>query len=146
MRSRFVAVRPPRVGWASYSTEVVQAGELGPVTVRALGETLVVPCEEGARRAAAQGEDVVLMVRPESLRLERVAEAQQALTSSLGQIATSVFYGETVEYEIETKFGSIVCVMSDPKNEDLFEEGQVVRVQIEQDKAWLLTSGETTSA
>lgn len=135
------------VGRANFlNVEVVQVGESGPVTVKALGETLVVPCEEGARRAATQGEDVALMVRPESLRLEAVAEAPQALTGSLGQIATSVFYGETVEYEIETEFGSIVCVVSDPKSEDLFEEGQVVRVQIEQDKAWLLESGETASA
>jgi len=73
-------------------------------------------------------------------------EAPQALTGGLGQIVTSIFYGETVEYEIETESGSLVCVVSDPREDEILAEGQVVRIGIEAEKAWLLESGETASA
>lgn len=135
------------VGRANFlATEALEALDDARARVNALGETLTVPAEARALEAVRSGGEVVLMVRPESLRLEPVEEAPQALTGSLGQIVTSVFYGETVEYEIETEFGSIVCVVSDPKREDLLEEGRVVRVRVEQEKAWLLASGESASA
>lgn len=142
--SVFVADFVGRANFLKASVEEVH--DSGTVTVSALGGRLRVPAQARALEAARSGGEVVLMVRPESLRLEAVEEAPQVLSGSLGQIVTSVFYGETVEYEIETEFGSIVCVVSDPKNEDLFEEGQVVRIGVEEEKAWLLESGETASA
>ena len=78
------------------------------------------------------------MVRPESVRLAAVQEPVQRISGSLGQIITRVFYGETVEYEVETEYGSIICVVSDPRQDELFQEGQAVRVSIESHKAWLL--------
>ena len=86
------------------------------------------------------------MVRPESVRLAAVQEPTQRISGSLGQIITRVFYGETVEYEIETESGSLVCVVSDPREDEILAEGQVVRIGIEAEKAWLLESGETASA
>jgi hypothetical protein len=38
-----------------------------------------------------------------------------------------------------------VCVVSDPRAEDLLEEGQYVRLGIEAEKAWLLPSGQLAS-
>ncbi|QWW20104.1 ABC transporter ATP-binding protein [Schaalia sp. 19OD2882] len=135
------------VGRANFlACEVLEASAGDTVRVRTLGADIDVPAEPEARRAAKAGEEVVLMVRPESLRLSPVDEAPQALTGSLGQIVTSVFYGETVEYEIETEFGSLVCVVPDPKADDLLEEGRVVRLSVEADKAWLLKSGQSASA
>ena len=101
---------------------------------------------EDDRVRVRSGGDVVLLVRPESLRLSPLDEDPQALTGDLGQIVTSIFYGETVEYEIETESGSLVCVMSDPREDEILAEGQVVRIGIEAEKAWLLESGETASA
>ena len=80
------------------------------------------------------------------MRLSPLDEDPQALTGDLGQIVTSIFYGETVEYEIETESGSLVCVVSDPREDEILAEGQVVRIGIEAEKAWLLESGETASA
>ena len=93
-----------------------------------------------------EGKETVVLVRPESMRIQPTDEKPATLTGSLGQVVTSIFYGETVEYEIETEFGSLVCVVSDPRAEDLLEEGQYVRLGIEAEKAWLLPSGELASA
>ncbi|MDC4233809.1 ABC transporter ATP-binding protein [Actinomyces sp. B33] len=131
------------VGRANFLTaRALEEVEPGRFLVTALGQTLTVRAQEKATRAVADGGEVVLMVRPESVRLEPVAERPKAITGSLGQVVTSVFYGETVEYEIETESNSIVCVQSDPTSASLLEEGDVVRVAIEEEKAWLLESGE----
>ena len=111
--------------------------------VEVLGGEMTVPAHPGALRD--QGE-VVLMVRPESVRLEAAQDSPQAIRGSLGQVITCVFYGETVEYEVETEHGSIVCVVSDPRQEEMFSEGQAVRVSIEADKAWLLPAGKDAAA
>ena len=103
--------------------------------VEVLGSETTVP----SHPSAVDGDqEVVLMVRPESVRLAAVQEPVQRISGSLGQIITRVFYGETVEYEVETEYGSMVCVVSDPRQDELFQEGQAVRVSIESHKAWLL--------
>lgn len=84
------------------------------------------------------------MVRPESLRLRPVDDKPQTLTGDLGQIITSVFYGDTIEYEIETEFGTVICVVSDPREDELLDEGRIVRLSVESDKAWLLRSEHAT--
>ena len=104
-------------------------------TVRVLGSEATVPAHPDA---LDDGRDVVLMVRPESVRLTAAHEPAQTISGSLGQIITRVFYGETVEYEVETEYGSIVCVVADPHEDEFFQEGQAVRVSIESSKAWLL--------
>lgn len=134
------------VGRANFLPAQVLDAEGDRVRVRALGGELEVRAQADALAAARSGGDVVLLVRPESLRLSPLDEAPQALTGGLGQIVTSIFYGETVEYEIETESGSLVCVVSDPREDEILAEGQVVRIAIEAEKAWLLESGETASA
>ena len=111
--------------------------------VEVLGGEMTVPAHPEALRDLGE---VVLMVRPESVRLEAVEGAPQSIRGSLGQVTTCVFYGETVEYEVETEHGSIVCVVSDPRQEEVFSEGQAVRVSIEADKAWLLPAGKDATA
>ncbi|MCI6411831.1 ABC transporter ATP-binding protein [Schaalia hyovaginalis] len=134
------------VGRANFlTTTVLDAISQERVRVRALGAEILVPCEPGARAAALAGEEVVLMVRPESLRLRPVDDKPQALTGDLGQIITSVFYGDTVEYEIETEFGTVICVVSDPREDELLDEGRIVRLSVESDKAWLLRAEHATA-
>ena len=110
-----------------------------------MGQQLNVHASESAKEAVRSGDELVVLVRPESMRISATDEKPAALTGSLGQVVTSIFYGETVEYEIETEFGSLVCVVSDPRAEDLLEEGQYVRLGIEAEKAWLLPSGQLAS-
>ena len=134
------------VGRANFvPAKASEVGEDGKVQIEALGQQLNVHASESAKEAVRSGDDLVVLVRPESMRISATDEKPATLTGSLGQVVTSIFYGETVEYEIETEFGSLVCVVSDPRAEDLLEEGQYVRLGIEAEKAWLLPSGQLAS-
>ena len=134
------------VGRANFvPAKASEVGEDGKVRIEALGQQLNVHAAESAKEAVRSGDDLVVLVRPESMRISATDEKPATLTGSLGQVVTSIFYGETVEYEIETEFGSLVCVVSDPRAEDLLEEGQYVRLGIEAEKAWLLPSGQLAS-
>ena len=135
------------VGRANFvPAQAQEVGEDGMAEIEALGQKIRVHSSEGAKEAVREGKETVVLVRPESMRIQPTDETPATLTGSLGQVVTSIFYGETVEYEIETEFGSLVCVVSDPRAEDLLEEGQYVRLGIEAEKAWLLPSGELASA
>ena len=135
------------VGRANFvPAQAQEVGEDGMAEIEALGQKIRVHSSEGAKEALREGKETVVLVRPESMRIQPTDEKPATLTGSLGQVVTSIFYGETVEYEIETEFGSLVCVVSDPRAEDLLEEGQYVRLGIEAEKAWLLPSGELASA
>ena len=135
------------VGRANFvPAQAQEVGEDGMAEIEALGQKIRVHSSEGAKQAVREGKETVVLVRPESMRIQPTDEKPATLTGSLGQVVTSIFYGETVEYEIETEFGSLVCVVSDPRAEDLLEEGQYVRLGIEAEKAWLLPSGELASA
>ena len=135
------------VGRANFvPAQAQEVGEDGMAEIEALGQKIRVHSSEGAKEAVREGKETVVLVRPESMRIQPTDEKPATLTGSLGQVVTSIFYGETVEYEIETEFGSLVCVVSDPRAEDLLEEGQYVRLGIESEKAWLLPSGELASA
>ena len=135
------------VGRANFvPAQAQEFGEDGMAEIEALGQKIRVHSSEGAKEAVREGKETVVLVRPESMRIQPTDEKPATLTGSLGQVVTSIFYGETVEYEIETEFGSLVCVVSDPRAEDLLEEGQYVRLGIEAEKAWLLPSGELASA
>ena len=135
------------VGRANFvPAQAQEVGEDGMAEIEALGQKIRVHSSEGAKEAVREGKETVVLVRPESMRIQPTDEKPATLTGSLGHVVTSIFYGETVEYEIETEFGSLVCVVSDPRAEDLLEEGQYVRLGIEAEKAWLLPSGELASA
>ncbi|WP_295894159.1 ABC transporter ATP-binding protein [uncultured Actinomyces sp.] len=135
------------VGRANFvPAQAQEVGDDGMVEIEALGQKIRVHSSEGAKEAVREGKETVVLVRPESMRIQPTDEKPATLTGSLGQVVTSIFYGETVEYEIETEFGSLVCVVSDPRAEDLLEEGQYVRLGIEAEKAWLLPSGQLASA
>ena len=135
------------VGRANFvPAQAQEVGEDGMAEIEALGQKIRVHSSEGAKEAVREGKETVVLVRPESMRIQPTDEKPATLTGSLGQVVTSIFYGETVEYEIETEFGSLVGVVSDPRAEDLLEEGQYVRLGIEAEKAWLLPSGELASA
>lgn len=127
------------VGRANFlPVKVLQAHTAQCVSVEVMGQKhQVAACERGFAAATA-GEPTVLLVRPESIRLTPITPDTQNLMGNQGQIITSVLYGETVEYEIETEHGSLLCVAADPREKDILTEGQGVLVNIEQEKAWLL--------
>ena len=77
-------------------------------TVTVLGERIAVQ----AHPRALASTDSVLLVRPESMRVRRFSDDDEEIGGNHGRVLSAVFYGESVEYEIETEVGSIVAVMS----------------------------------
>lgn len=109
--------------------------DLAQVTV--LGQTIAVPAHKGARDA----QQCTLLVRPESVRVEKVGEPSDLNGSAAGDTAlvlSSVFYGNLVEYDLETEVGNLTVVHSDPDEDEIFTAGTRVRVKIEPNRAWLL--------
>ena len=107
----------------------------GHATVEVLGQEVRVPAHPDAAGAA----DVVLLVRPESIRLVAVREGDEvAAGGHAGTVTTSVFFGDTVEYEVDTEHGTITAVVADPNVSDIHEEGAKVEVRFNEGRAWLL--------
>ena len=49
-----------------------------------------------------------------------------------------MFYGESIEYEIETESGNITATIPDPHADQTFGPGDLVEVGFEAGRAWLL--------
>ena len=103
-----------------------------PVVVKALNQTTTVRAQPNA----LHGTSTTLLVRPESIRLQRLGADNPPL---IGTVQAAVFFGETVEYEVDTAYGTVVCVSADPNEADIFQEGEKVAVGFETERAWLLS-------
>ncbi|MCV0012212.1 ABC transporter ATP-binding protein [Mobiluncus mulieris] len=101
------------------------------VSVKALNQEVRVH----AHPSALDAQHVTLLIRPESIRLKRPEGDSSPL---VGTVQAAVFYGETVEYEVDTAYGTVVCVEADPDEDKIFQEGDKVAVSFETERAWLL--------
>lgn len=124
------------IGRANFlDVQVLEHLEDGRAAIEVLGQRVTVP----AHRDASAASDVVLLVRPESIRLAAVdARTRQELDGHEGRVVTSVFYGDTVEYEVETEHGRIMAVVADPNVSEIHPEGADVEVRFNAERAWLL--------
>ena len=78
-------------------------------------------------------------MRPESVRVRAgAAGATGGDGSSGGTIVSSMFYGESIEYDVRTDAGTLVVAVADPHEEQIFAPGDVVEVEFEEERAWLL--------
>lgn len=107
----------------------------GVATVAVLGEEFETPAAPGATSVAS-----VLLVRPESIRLTPVAEG--AIEGRTGRILSTVFYGESVEYVVESAQGTITAVQADPSEAGILEPGAWVELGFRRGRTWLLPTGE----
>lgn len=101
------------------------------VQVKAMNRVVTVH----AHPSTLDAKSTTLLVRPESIRLHPLGDEQPPL---VGTIHAAVFYGETVEYEVDTPFGTVICVTADPNEDDIYREGEKVAVSFETERAWLL--------
>ena len=111
--------------------------EIDHAQVTVLGQTISVPANAKARSAHGR----TLLVRPESVRVEKLTQEGAQSAHAVGATAivlSSVFYGNLVEYDLETEVGNLTVVHSDPDEEEIFQPGTRVEVKIEAPRAWLL--------
>ncbi|MBI3430036.1 MAG: ABC transporter ATP-binding protein [Actinobacteria bacterium] len=106
----------------------------GKVAIRVLGKDLEVEAHESALQASAP----VLLIRPESIRVSKSKSEATTISGTDGRVLNVVFYGEHVEYSIETEKGNLVAVVSDPKYDEIVPIGQMAEFSFDQERAWLL--------
>ncbi len=123
------------IGRANFLDATARQVVDGQCVVTLLGQEMRVACQE----TVAAGDAVTVVVRPESLRLN-AAEGGVAgeLSGNCGKVVSAVFYGDHVEYEVETAAGTLVCVESDPDVAAIHKEGDDVLVRVESSRAWAL--------
>ncbi|AZS44394.1 Spermidine/putrescine import ATP-binding protein PotA [Microbacterium oleivorans] len=122
------------IGRANFvDTTVVDADGGGRAMIVALGKTMDV----AAHPAVTATGDALLVVRPEAVRVTP-APGVDEVTGDYGRVISTVFHGETVEYEIETASGTLTASVSDPSVEDIFAPMTVVHVAVASDRGWLL--------
>ncbi len=125
------------IGRATFlDATVLRAPENGRTRVMAIGQELDVACHE----AVGLETDVLLMIRPESVRLSGRLQTDQ-IHGDVGRVLNTIFHGDSVEYEIETESGSIVASVSDPTVDEILRPMDFVRVTIAADRGWLLPKG-----
>ncbi len=124
------------IGRANFLTaEVLHVAE-GTARIRVLDREMDVPSHPDV----VPGEPAQLLVRPESMRVEgvRADEEYQDVSGDHGRVLAAVFYGEVVEYEVETERGTVVVIDPDPDTSAIHPEGSEVRLSFSGSKAWLL--------
>ncbi|MDO5494664.1 MAG: ABC transporter ATP-binding protein [bacterium] len=125
------------IGRANFlNATVLHVDGTGNARIRVLDREYEVP----AHPAVEAGTEAQLLVRPESFRLRalRSDEETHDVSGDHGRVLATVFYGDNVEYEVETEHGTVVAIVPDPDVESVFHEGEEIRLEFAADRAWLL--------
>ncbi|MCW3157310.1 ABC transporter ATP-binding protein [Micropruina sonneratiae] len=125
------------IGSANFLECTLQSASDGNAIVEVLGGERTIPAAPGV--AAASGH--VVLVRPESVKVSRLVQAPagaETVEGNHGRVLRSVFYGEHVEYEVDTAAGPIVAIDSDPDPSDILAVGDVVEVDFPRSRGWVL--------
>ena len=105
--------------------------------VRLFGDLRSVP----AHPQAVPGRPATVLLRPHTLRVERAPQAVtddpwRRVSDELGVVEETHYYGDRVEYLVETEAGSLVA--GGTLEADLIEPGTAVRLMLDEDRAWVL--------
>jgi iron(III) transport system ATP-binding protein len=106
----------------------------GRLTVNVLGQQLDVPAHPGV--IAADGAGAYLMVRPETVGLAPVTDGG----TGTGTVLRSTFHGPTVDYEIETRIGTVTIVEFGRDPSQRLPEGTSVNILLDAERSYLLPS------
>jgi iron(III) transport system ATP-binding protein len=115
------------------SVKSVSAAAGGKATVSVLGRTIEVPAHQDALK-----NESILLVRPESIRVKPAQAGNASISGTQGRVKQVVFYGEHVEYRIESEVGIIIAVSSDPVFEEIVPVGSYAEFVFDPERSWLL--------
>ena len=122
------------IGRANFLEADAEPAGPGSVTVEAFGRRQTVAAHPDLR----PDQGVTLLVRPESVLVERAAGDSAEIAGNRGRVLSSVFYGPWVEYDIETEAGNVTAVVYDPLGADILAASTMVTVSFRPDRAWVL--------
>lgn len=123
------------IGRANFlPADVLSKGE-GVVTANVLHQQVTVPAHD----SVADADEVVVLLRPESLRLSPLAPgSEEAISGTTVRVLATVFYGDHVEYQVESEAGTVVVIESDPDVGAISHEGEWATLSYNTSKAWAL--------
>jgi len=102
-------------------------------TVNVLGRQMEVPAHKDALASES-----ILLVRPESIRVKRAESGNQSISGTQGQVMQVVFYGQHVEYRIQSQVGIVIAVVSDPIFSEIVPVGEFAEFSFDPNRSWLL--------
>jgi iron(III) transport system ATP-binding protein len=102
-------------------------------TVNVLGRQMEVPAHKDALASES-----ILLVRPESIRVKRAESGNQSISGTQGQVMQVVFYGQHVEYRIQSQVGIVIAVVSDPIFSEIVRVGEFAEFSFDPNRSWLL--------
>ena len=111
----------------------VKPSSAGMAKVAVLGKEIDVPAHKDALTTKS-----ILLTRPESIRVKRAQASNQTISGTQGRVKQVVFYGEHVEYRIETELGVIIALVSDPTFEEIVKVGEYAEFSFDPMRSWLL--------
>ena len=121
-RSNFLKVESAKKSGSGMASVVVNGKEL----------------EVAAQAKALASNQPTLLVRPESISVSASKSAKPG--KGEGVVSNVVFYGNHVEYTLDTDQGVILAVVSDPVYEEIVQVGEVAKYSFSESRAWLLPS------
>ena len=98
--------------------------------VSILGESI----EVAAHPQAISSGKAKLLLRPESIKVVKASESDEGVAT----VTNVTFYGAHVEYVLNSKYGEITALVSDPVFEDIVKVGSLARISFDPSRAWLL--------
>jgi iron(III) transport system ATP-binding protein len=116
------------IGRANFIETRVSHQQDGQATVTLLGKAVTLPCSPQVRA----GDAVYAVIRPEAVQL--TADP----TGAISQVRSSVYFGSSVEYEVEAGDHVLTVVDYVPRVERLFCEGCPVSVSFDTSRSYLL--------
>ena len=124
--NRFVA---DFIGQANFIPARALAASNGRLQVEAWGRAFDVP---GPERAIAAGEEVVLVVRPEGIRLTPGGEGVP------GEVRRIAYLGSQVDYEVDVAGSRLAVVDTNPLRPAVFARDDAVRVELLPETVYVL--------
>lgn len=129
--NRFVA---DFIGRANFLPVTVKDVRGGVWEVALFDKELSIP--SAAQTNLAAGDQGTLMVRPESVRLYPADGGTE--DAFMGAVLRTTYLGAQVEYELQIGDQTITAIHHDPREQDIFAEGQQVMIQFLHDNLYLL--------
>ena len=122
------------IGISNFLTvESAAASGAGKAKVTVLGRQMEVPAHP-----EALSKECILLVRPESISVKAAPAGNTTISGTQGQVNQLVFYGQHVEYRIQTQVGNITAVVSDPIFEEIVPVGAFAEFAFDSQRSWLL--------
>jgi iron(III) transport system ATP-binding protein len=122
------------IGISNFLTvEGVSKSGTNKASVSVLGRQMEVPAHKDALASES-----ILLVRPESIRVKRAESGNVTISGTQGQVKQVVFYGQHVEYRIQTQVGIIIAVVSDPIFSEIVPVGEFAEFSFDPNRSWLL--------